>query len=196
MKALVIAYLFLVNFTGFKNKAGAGVSPFTCTLTSDKKVYKVGEIPVLTVEIRNNTKKDIYLIGSLDGSDVKWRMPYCYFHIQKPKPDTITLPGRCKTLNPLRESDFMLVKPGEGFNPYQTIDGYGFFGDYTSIQAETYRNPGIYKIRFYYSSESQEFSAFGGTPSTINNDSLKIRSLFGQTQKFTIESNEIEIVFK
>ena len=80
-------------------------------LTSDKEVYKVGELPKLTVKIYNDSKEDIYLIGSLDGSDVKWRFPYCYYSIDRPKSVQTKL-QRCGNMNTLRLHDFKLIHAG------------------------------------------------------------------------------------
>src|SRR5438445_12281420 len=77
----------------------------SCNITSKKKVYKMGEIPSIRVSIINQNKEDIYLIGSLDGSDLQWRMPYCYFTIIKPMLDTPEIVMRCGNTNPLRPED-------------------------------------------------------------------------------------------
>ena len=165
-----------------------------CILTSDKSVYKVGELPKFKVDILNNSKEDIYLIGSLDGSDVKWRFPYCYYSIDRPKPDTTRL-ARCGNMNTLRVADFKLVKAGEKFDPYESIDGYGFFGDYTTLNEATFKTPGIYKLKFHYSTNSQNISDFmGDRPFRRDQmDSITIDGFFKKVPKFDITSNEIEI---
>ena len=114
---------------------------FTCTLTVARTQYKLGELPELKVEIANNTDKNVYLLGSLDGSSVKGRMPYCYFTIIKSIADTIAL-GRCGNMNTLRLKDFVLIKSGEKFDPYQEIDSYGFFNDPWVQSPETFKKKG------------------------------------------------------
>ena len=198
MKPLIIGslvFIFLTAF-GFQNSL-TKTATLTCTLKSDKTKYKIGELPDLRVEIVNNTGEDIYLIGSLDGSDVKWRMPYCYFTIQKPKPDTIQV-ARCRNMNPLRNEDFVLVKTGQKFNPYKNVDPYGFFTDYTITNNETFKNPGVYKIQFHYSTNSHDLAKFLGDrlPKADSTDSLKLSSLFNKVLKVDIVSNEIEIRFE
>jgi len=192
MRCLLFIALLLAAFTTENNVTGsAGLS---CVLTSDKHVYKVGELPKFAVEISNSSKDDIYLIGSLDGSDVEWRFPHCYYSIERPKPDTTRL-ARCRTLNPLRVADFKLVKAGGKFNPYESIDAYSFFGDYTTLNKETFKNPGIYKLKFHYSTNSPNISDFLEEKSLHRDrsDSIKINAFFKKVPKVEITSNEIEI---
>jgi hypothetical protein len=192
MKPLIFIAFLLTAFTTEKSLTSS--AELSCVLTSDKKVYKVGELPKFTVDISNNSNSDIYLIGSLDGSDVKWRFPYCYYTIDRPKPDTTRL-QRCGNMNTLRVADFKLVKAGQKFNPYESIDGYGFFTDYTTTNQETFKNPGVYKIKFHYSTNSQNISDFTGDRPfrSDRSDSMTINSFFKKLPKVEIISNEIEI---
>jgi hypothetical protein len=169
----------------------------TCTLAADKSTYKIGELPRLKVDIINTSKKDMYLIGSLDGSAVKWRMPHCYFTIQKPVSDSTRL-ARCRNMNPLTPGNFILVKAGERFNPYQAIDEYGFFTDHRATDTATFRNPGVYKIRFYYSTNSTNIRDFmGDLPSQQDKTkNQQLHTLFEKVPKVDIVSNEIEIIFE
>src|SRR5688572_9697778 len=162
MKSLLIASLISIFLTAFNHQSILTKNAsLTCILKSDKTKYKVGELPDFKVEIVNNTGKDIYLIGSLDGSDVKWRMPHCYFTFQKPKPDTPQL-GRCGNMNTLRPTDFRLVKAGAKFNPYESLDEYGYFTDFMITNPETFKIPGVYKIQFHYCTNSQDIKDFVG----------------------------------
>lgn len=165
-----------------------------CVISSDKKVYKIGEIPKLVVKIYNDTKENIYLIGSLDGSDVKWRFPYCYYSIDKLK-STETKQQRCRNMNTLRLEDFVLVKSGQEFNPYKSIDNYGFFIDYATTNAETFKNIGVYKITFHYSTNSQDINQFMGDKPFRSNasDSINLDDLFKKVPKVELTSNEIVI---
>lgn len=184
--------------TAFSNKSvqtkNAG---FICILSSDKTIYKVGQVPKLEVQIINQSNNEIYLIGSLDGSAEKWRFPYCYFTIDKPKVDTILFP-RCGNTNPIRIEDFVLVKPKGKFNPFQSIGGSGFFGDHTTTQKETFRNAGIYKIQFHYSTDTDNIGNFMGNFGQWSKgaDSVKIKSLLARVPKMDIISNRIEIKFE
>jgi hypothetical protein len=187
----------MVLFSAFSYKNKLGVTPlFNCVLTTDKLVYKIGEVPKLEVKIINKSGSDIYLIGSLDNSANKRRMPYCYYNIEKPVPDTLSF-GFCGTANPLRAEDFTLVKSGEAFNPFESIDNYGFFPDYASTQKETFRIPGIYKIQFHYSAKNSDIENFRGSISAENwakrNDTALINKLFAKVPKIELSSNTIEI---
>ena len=192
-----VCLLILVTIFSYKSQVTHS-SNLTCTLTADKSVYKIGEVPNLKVEITNATDKPIYLIGALDGSCVKWRMPYCYFTVNKPKPDTPHL-QLCGYINTIRIEDFELVKPSDKFNPYDSVDNYGFFKDYATIRTETFQNAGTYKIKFHYSTTSNDFNDYRGNSGSWKSDTsdtLKIKSLFEQVPKVDIVSNEIIIKFE
>jgi hypothetical protein len=196
MKSLFIASLMFVFLTAFNHQSSlTKVTSLTCNLKSDKTIYKVGELPNLKVEIANNTGKNIYLIGSLDGSDVKWRMPHCYFTIQKPKPDTVDMIGRCGNMNTLKPQDFVLVKAGTKFNPYMHLNEHGFFTDYTTTNSRTFQTPGVYRIQFHYSTNSQKLDDFIGDRPLLQDKAKtqKLVSLLKQVPKVDIVSNEIEI---
>lgn len=170
----------------------------TCTISSVKQSYKVGEVPQLEVKIRNQSGKDVYLIGSLDGSDIKWRMPHCYFTLRKPITATDSaLTGRCKTLNPLRREDIVLVKPGSSFDPYSMIDHSGFFGNAETLRAANFREPGVYTIQFHYNSNSEKISHFRGDRHYKNaGDSIQLQQLFSKAAKIQLSSNTLEIRYE
>jgi hypothetical protein len=196
MKSLIIASLAFLFLTGFNYRSSlTKTASLKCTLKSDKKRYRVGELPDFTVEIANNTGMDIYLIGSLDGSDVKWRMPYCYFTIQKPKPDTVDMIGRCGNMNTLKPQDFVFVKDGAKFNPYMRLVEYGFFTDYTTTNSLTFQTPGVYRIQFHYSTNSHKLNDFMGDRPLQQEKAKnqKLVTLLKQVPKVDLVSNELEI---
>lgn len=180
----------MTAFTTQKHSSNS--TAFRCILSCDKEVYKIGELPKLTVKIYNDTKEDIHFIGSLDGSDVKWRYPYCYYTMERPKADKAKL-GRCGNMNPLRMEDFKLVKSGQDFDPYERTSDYGFFSDYITTSKETFKSPGIYKLKFHYSTNSLDIQEFMGDKPFGSNysDSLKMDTLFKTVPKVDLVSNEV-----
>ncbi|MFT3822631.1 MAG: hypothetical protein QM731_01880 [Chitinophagaceae bacterium] len=192
MKILLTSALLLVITASGTKPATPDNPAFTCTLTSDKTIYKLGEVPKLEVRIINNTKKAVYLIGSLDGSASGRRMPACYFNIEKPHPDTVHFFG-CGVTNSIRPADFQQVKPAQQFDPYQTKDDYGYFTDYVATQPATYRQPGTYKIQFHYSTAANNLHEFVGTSWSRNYDSLQLKDMLSRIPKIELVSNEIEI---
>ena len=199
MKNTILIILGLITLTAFCYKKEISktqtlkTQTLKCVLSSDKTIYKIGDLPKLKVKILNETCEDIYLIGSLDGSDLKWRMPYCYFEIIKPKPDTIRY-SRCGNMDPLRVEDFRKIRTGEKFDPY---DDTWFFPDHTIRQTETFKNSGSYKIQFHYATNSDSLMKFMGNFGywSKDSDSSAIKSLFSKLLKTDIVSNEIEIRF-
>lgn len=164
---------------------------FSCTISSGLKTYKTGQTPDIKVAIVNKGKSDVYLIGALDGSENKGRMPYCYFSIEKPKPDTI-LYQSCGTVNPLRAEEYRLVKAGESFNPYAAIDSKGFWSSYMIADKETFKNPGVYRIQFHYSTNSTDIRRFLGSWDK-NPDTTRLKLLFENLPKIGLSSNVLEI---
>jgi hypothetical protein len=123
---------------------------FKCVLKSGKTAYRIGERPDLKVEIWNNTTDTVFLVGSLDGSDRKWRLPYCYFNIEWEKilPVEITS-RRCGNVNNLRLKDFIEVAPKHYFDPYMEVDEAGFFPN-NMLDRFNFLKPGLYTAEFYY----------------------------------------------
>ncbi len=212
MKKLILSLAFC--FFAFHNPK-ADTSEFLCVLSSDKTEYSIGELPKFTVHIINNTNKAVMFIGSLDGSSVQWRYPYCYFTIQKPVPDTIRT-MRCGNINQLRVKDFRLVEPGQKFNPFEDSDDQGFFPDYSVLNPESFRKSGTYKIKFHYSTKSDDINKFvggelvirelpkntlsngfvvrGGCDSACAKSYIKTMSdLLAKVPRIELESNEITI---
>lgn len=180
-----VSVLILVLFGTASNLVNN--NDFDCKISTSKKVYKIGETPELKVSIANNSKKDVYLIGSLDGSEEKRRNPHCYFTIEKPKNDLLPIVRDCGNMNLLRKEDFKLIKAGESFNPYESIDGYGFFSSYEMDREENFQIPGKYKITFHYSTASTKISDyFGG-------EAKDLKELFSKVPHIDLKSNTIEI---
>ena len=120
-------------------------------------------------------------------------MPWCYFNISKPGPEP-EMQMRCGNMNTLNERDFRLVKAGASFNPYDRTGDHDFFGDYLTGSKTTFKDAGVYKISFHYSSNSANIDDFmGDSPSKYNKlDTAIIFPLFQQTAKIDVTSNEIE----
>src|SRR4051812_43500968 len=90
-------------------------APFSATISAPATV-ELGKVPAVKVEIKNLAGKEVLLVGSLDASDCKWRFPYAYFTVIGPDgKDVVKGIGRCGNTNPLREQDFVAVKPGAAF---------------------------------------------------------------------------------
>jgi hypothetical protein len=191
MKTLLFGILIATLFGASPTHINTPIE-FECVLTVAKKTYKPGETPELKVAIVNKTRKDVYLIGSLDASDLKWRSPHCYFSIERPNKDPLPGGGRCGNMNSLRENDFVLVKSGESFDPYQSIDGYGFFGPYIMGNKDAFKAPGTYKITFHYSTKSTKIGDYLGDGSTNE----KLLALFMQMPHIELTSNTVEIEVK
>ncbi|MDT7831674.1 hypothetical protein RQM59_04740 [Flavobacteriaceae bacterium S356] len=191
IKIGILSILMLTLF-GLSNEKILDSERYECTIKATKKVYSIGETPQIAVSITNNSGEDVYLIGSLDASEVKWRSPYCYYKIDKPKNVPSPMVGRCGNMNSLRVGDFKLVKPGESFNPYQSTKGYSFFGSYEIQRKENFKSPGTYKITFHYSTKSTKLDNYLGD----GEENTKLKKLFSKVPNIELKSNTIEIEIK
>jgi hypothetical protein len=151
----------------------------------------LGEGPDFNVSITNLSNHDIYLIGALDGSVDRARMPYCYFTVKHAKADSFLKSGRhCGITNTLQKEDFLLVKKGESFNPYRKIDGYRFAEAYELHRKENFAYPGTYKVRFHYSTMSADINEYKG----YGDIKPELNQMLAKVPKVELLSNELEIV--
>ena len=154
--------------------------------TPPKQTYSLGEVLELQINIINNTGKDVYFIKGLDGSEVKWRMPFCYFNIEKPVVDSpMDYIGRCGMMNSLKIEDFVKIESNTIFNPY---------GDY--LPKYVFNNIGTYKITFHYSTKSNNITDYFGRgfeKDRTKRELKELEKLFNQVPKLELQSNTIEI---
>lgn len=168
-------------------------SPLRCELRGSRSI-KLGQTPWVKVTITNQTGQEIYLVGSLDDSDTKSRFPHCYFEVTGPdgKPPEI-IDIRCGFQNPLKVNDFVRVGVGGRFNPYQAINGHGFFSSY-QISESGFPVAGKYRVRFVYSTAAGNLEKWQGT---VWRDQVtgnkNIQRLFKRVPKVEVKSNVIEV---
>lgn len=191
MKTLLLIFFSLYSGSFSRQPIANSNNKFSCTISSVLKTYKAGQVPDIKVAIANHSNSETYLIGALDGSEIKRRMPYCYFTIEKPKPDTV-LYQSCGTVNPLRIAEYRLVKAGESFDPYEQIDDKGFWRDHSISDKKTFRNPGVYRIQFHYSTNSTDIRRFLGSWDK-NPDTPRLKQLFEKLPRIDLSSNVLEI---
>jgi hypothetical protein len=174
--------------------------PLTCTIRS-QPTCELGQAPTISVEIANWTEGDVYLIGSLDGSDIKWRLPLCYFEVIGPdgKPVQQRIFRDCGNMNAIREKDFVKVPRGGKFDPYQKIDDLGFFGT-ALLTPATFQAEGEYRIRFVYSTDRAEPKYWLGDVNgsaalmlSTGGANEEVVKLLAKVPKTTVSSNEITV---
>jgi hypothetical protein len=169
-------------------------SGLECVITSGRTTYEVGDIPELTFRIINRSTKEVMLVGSLDGSGEGMRYPHCRVEINDKAGEPVTARyGRCGNMNSLRVADFVIVPPGQAFDPF----GEGFFPP--ALLSPGYfpvKDPGLYSVRFHYSTSDRVQDYFGDERMEgLQSAPLEIQLLFERVPKVDLVSNELELTF-
>ncbi|MBR9859402.1 hypothetical protein GYB22_01355 [bacterium] len=162
---------------------------FKAVLTVNQTEFARGTMPKFNVRLDNLSDQSLYLPGSLDGSDVKLRYPQVYFVVERPDTSALPFIGRCGNTNPIRPTDFIKLNPKEGFDPYNSENG--FFSSFQLHRPEVFSKPGKYKVTFYYSTKSTDINDYAGDLGPdITDPQLLIR--FKKMPHIELISNTIE----
>jgi hypothetical protein len=189
LRTLVVVMAWLTVVLGMGIRWAYPVPALSCVIRAEPTCVQ-GSVPKITVRLTNETESDIYLVGSLDGSEGTWRYPHCYFEVTGPDGAIADHFARgCGYTNRLREEDFFMVPPGGEFDPYQSIDDHGFFSAYL-LSRHTFRATGKYHIRFVYSTLSGDIAQWRGQSAATND---KIVAMFSLVPKLAVKSNEIQV---
>ncbi|HEY1190530.1 MAG TPA: hypothetical protein VGE74_23050 [Gemmata sp.] len=166
--------------------------PVSCAIKGEA-TCELGKAPQITVALTNLTDADIYLVGSLDASDCKWRYPHCYFEVIGPDgKSAVRETARCGNMNPLLAKDFVKVPAGKAFDPYQRTDQHGFFSA-RQLSPQTFRELGKYRIRFVYSTKSDDIGNWGGDGRRNVVTDKALVDLLKQVPKVEIRSDEFTL---
>ena len=160
----------------------------TCTIRGEP-TCEAGQSPQIQVALTNRSGRAIYLVGSLDASDCRWRYPHCYFEVTAPVGQPPGGIGRCGNTNGLRANDFVKVPPGGTFNPYQRVDDHGFFSAH-QLSERHFTTPGEYRIRFVYSTLSDDIKAWDGRGGESAASEPQILRMFRLVPKVEVRSEE------
>lgn len=166
--------------------------PLKCTLTADSICF-AGTIPQIKVMLHNQTDREIFLLGSLDGSSNAMRYPLCYFEITNSLGKTITHERTgCGTLAGLHSRFFVKVAAQGSFNPYTgpAIESQHGFAFTHQLLPHYYIIPGEYRFRFVYSSASNSLYDWNVTSAS---DKAAIENKMQLMPKVMVKSNEVKI---
>lgn len=124
----------------------------TCSVTLDRPSYAIDERPAVSVRLCNASRRRLSLVGSVDGSERKDRVPWAWFTIEGSGPATAWVEPGDGVLNPVRAEDVVSLAPGECFDPYA---GPGR-SPWPSQLLRSLRLPcaGDYIITFHYSTSA------------------------------------------
>ena len=149
-----------------------------------------GERQRFEVTLTNRTDLPMWLPGSLDNSSDRGRYPYCYFEITGPSGWSPEVLLRCGNQNPMREQDFVLLRPGQAFDPHANIDNYGFFGP-AELEAQTFSVPGTYQVQFFYSTNSRNLEEWKGSLNPEDTTPTQVMERWKRVPRVEVASNTV-----
>ncbi len=165
-----------------------------CTLEARNRVYRVGQPPDLKVRLINKLDSPILLVGSLDGSELGIRRPLSYFEVRHAQlGDLWHQSAYCINVNPNRVEDFKSVNSMDEFNPYASIDDYGYFSA-QRLEGTNFYFPGIYEITYHYST-SKKLKDANLNPLFISNTNVQLDELWEQVPIIELMSNTVTIEY-
>lgn len=164
-----------------------GPAEVEVVLTVESDTIKAGQTPVFRVQLINRTDKTIYLVGSLDGSDVGWRYPK--ITVKRTGPEVLHGPLRCGNMNNLREQDFVQLKPGESLDPFDR--DRGFFSNY-HLHRQTLNMPGKYTFTLTYDTNENDIGKWWGFMGP-GEPSDKMKQMLAEVPKGTYVSNTVTV---
>ncbi|GAA4504770.1 hypothetical protein GCM10023172_31600 [Hymenobacter ginsengisoli] len=202
---VAIAILFALS------QPAAGQTPgITCSLSSDRTAYKLGEIPQFTIRIHNGSDSTVQFVKTLDASDIQWRYPYSYYEVNRvpsgPLGKTKDRMVRCGNMDGISLTDFVVVAPGQAFNPYENQSAVYTLSSVPS--AAEFSKEGRYRIIYHYATNEPDFRKWLGDiawawfdPQTNQiypshqAQYQQLIALFAKVPKVNLVSNELTIDF-
>lgn len=165
-----------------------------CTLSSPQSTWQAGDEVQVAVRIENNSEFSVPLIGSLDASDLAWRYPHCVWErwTETNGWQTVGSGPRCGNTNDLRSEDILEIGPGEALDPYLNIDNKGFFESVIQ-RGNFFAEPGEYRLRFRYSTETRDDAAFRGDLNWGRDLSGSVEKQLARVPRVTLVSNELTV---
>jgi hypothetical protein len=165
VKNIVIVFVFLSTVVALKQgvsrcnimaycQASMENGKYEISIFSDKNTYFSGEPVIVNADFKNNTHKNILIVFPQDGSENKFRYPYCYFEVLDQEESIVPdCSPACKVVNPLVKQAFRDIKPGKSES---------FFEDGFILTRNITLKPGRYRIRLFYSTAADKESQWYG----------------------------------
>jgi hypothetical protein len=122
--------------------------------------------------VKNISSNPVWIVGVLDGSEAGLRYPHYLPKIEGPSYEELK-PEWSDFTSPLRMKDFLLLQPGEDFDPTVSVNGAGYlplvaFRDFIPPSV------GRYHLSLSFLTESVSDEQWLGTiPDASQNESLR-----------------------
>jgi hypothetical protein len=175
--------------SGTEGESTRSEDPIRMELRSDRGPRQPLDEPLdLSVQITNVSGKPVWMVGALPGSE-GLRYPQYVVEIEGPTgPMQMEFPESLDYVRGLRSEDFVLLAPGESFDP----QGKGFI----PIQQLAWfkpAEPGRYRLRLCFDATARDPRQWMGH--TFVQDQRRMEGLIMQVPQVKVWSNTLEIEF-
>jgi hypothetical protein len=149
----------------------------------------------VAVEVRNESAREVWLVGVVDGSEDAVRYPHWRPAVTREGAlEAAPPPPEDPLVGPLRAADFRRLGPGESFDPTRPEGGAAYlplstFATFVPSQA------GSYRFMLELSTESPRPEAWLGR---FGQDAERERvlELVGRVPRLTVASNVLEVTVR
>jgi len=173
-------------------------SVIRCTIEANRSSFEVVEVPEISIRIENVSSEPIVLVRCLDGSSARFRYPYCWFTVTDQDGASAVEEEHDEREGVLSLAPVDLVKigPGESFDPFQNIGGYGLFSAH-QISSDTFSESESYRVQLHYDTRGASTVGFYGSQIawTLDQNRAELEELIARVPRTSCLSNEIEVVF-
>ncbi len=135
------------------------------SITADKELYRLGEIPKISAIIQNASESEVELLPRLAGSDLGSRYPVAKYSIYRNDSLVLDSSLRCGNEDGLPSSFFLCLRPGETFDP--NLQAKETYRD-RLINGEAFKHRGKYRVRFFYSTNQDTLDRWIGWNSSLD----------------------------
>lgn len=163
--------------------------PFVLKLSVEHDVVEIGSKPAIQARLENVSDETIVLVGFRPGCEYSVRYPKMPVMIWiNPQPEEVTDTGTIGPGRGLTTDDFVELKPGESFDPFDAERG---FSEHPYLQEEL-SHKGVYTFRLTYNVAGETLREWNDTGEKLEPDG-ELGQLIKRVPKFKVESNELKI---
>jgi hypothetical protein len=152
----------------------------------------VGAPVPIEIELRNEGPRAILIVGVVDGSEEGLRYPRWLPTVEGPDGRVPPPPSEDPLVAPLRESDFVRLPAGRGFDPTNGPASGANYLPLAAFASFSLPQPGAYRFGLELSTESESPDEWLGRFNQ-GSDRDRILGLVARVPRLTVASNVLEV---